>query len=56
MDSAFERKLPDLIALMDESKGKADILFYIDEGIKDGILYSLSNDKKTSLESKISEK
>ena len=55
MDSAFEEKLPDLIALMDESRA-ADILFYIDEGIKDGILYSLSNDKKTSLESKISEK
>lgn len=55
MDSAFEEKLPDLIALMDESRA-ADILFYIDEGIKDRILYSLSNDKKTSLESKISEK
>lgn len=54
-DSQFKTSLPNIFTTISEDRAR-DILYYIDGNIKEDILYSLSDDKRTSIESKLSAK
>lgn len=54
-DSQFKTSLPNIFTIISEDRAR-DILYYIDGNIKEDILYSLSDDKRTSIESKLSAK
>ena len=51
-ENMFKENLPDIINFMREEKA-VDILYYIDKDIKDEILYVLSDNKRTSMESEL---
>ncbi len=51
-DEDFKKNLPAIINMMKEEK-VVDILYYIDEALEDEILYSLSENKRQSIESKL---
>lgn len=54
-DKVFKENLPGIISFMKEEK-VADILYYIDDSIKDDIYFNLNDKKRTSIESKILKK
>lgn len=51
-DKEFKDNLSEIFSLMNEDR-VVEILYYLDESYEDEILYSLKNDKKTSIESKL---
>ncbi len=51
-DQEFRDNLPFIISYMDEPSA-VDILFYINDNIREEILYSLNSGKRTSLENKL---
>jgi flagellar motility protein MotE (MotC chaperone) len=51
-DQEFKDNLPYIFSYMDENQA-ANILYYIDDSIKDEVLYSLNQGKRNNLENKI---